>query len=190
MFKTRSHTILLLYWFAFAVLVSPLAHAKDFVEIEWIQLMPADDLAALLNPPEFISDIEDGASNDNKDALKEISKTDEAARRYKEALSSSRVVEAFDNKNVRVPGFIVPLESDEEQRVTQFFIVPYFGACLHMPPPPPNQIIFAESKEGIELESLYTPFWFEGTLEIDQTENALGTSAYSMRLDNINTYEG
>lgn len=165
------------------------ANDKTFVNIEWIQLIPADDLAALMNPPESIAQIEDGAENDNIDALSALSQTDENALRFKQALKSSRVIEAFNDADIRLPGFIVPLESDENQRVTQFFIVPYFGACLHMPPPPPNQIIFATHPEGIKLDVLYDPFWFEGTLTIDNTENELGASAYSMQIHSVVPYE-
>ena len=165
-------------------------HAKDYIDIEWTQLMPADDLAALMNPPEFIVDIEDGTALDNVAALSELSKGNDTATRFKEALQSSRVIRAFNDQDIRLPGFIVPLESDENQRVTAFFIVPYFGACLHLPPPPPNQIVYVEYAKGVELPSLQDPFWFEGTIIIDQTENDLGSSAYTMKLDSVRPYEG
>jgi hypothetical protein len=84
---------------------------------------------------------------------------------------------------------VVPLAIDENNLVTEFFIVPYFGACLHLPPPPPNQIIFAKVTEGFELDSLYNPFWFEGQLMIEQNENDLGTSAYTLKLDSLYLYE-
>nr|WP_241664496.1 DUF3299 domain-containing protein [Ningiella ruwaisensis] len=176
-------------------LISSLAmHAvasdTEYAEIEWIQLMPADDLEALMNPPEFLSGIEDGASDDNLETLSELGKTNEAAKRFEEALTSTRVIEAFDQARIRIPGFIVPLASNEAQRVTAFFIVPYFGACLHLPPPPPNQIIYAEHQTGIELNSLQDAFWFEGTILIDNTENELGQSAYTMRLDKAYIYGG
>lgn len=161
----------------------------DYAEIEWIQLMPADDLQALLNPPEFLADIEDGGSQDSVESLDTFSTTDKTALRFEQALTSTRVIKAFDNTRIRLPGFVVPLESDEQQRVTQFFIVPYFGACLHMPPPPPNQIIYSESKAGIELSSLYDAFWFEGTLLIEHNEKVLGNSAYTLRLDRISPFD-
>ncbi|PCI54760.1 MAG: hypothetical protein COB45_07685 [Gammaproteobacteria bacterium] len=160
-----------------------------YIDIEWLQLMPADDLEALLNYPEVLFEIEDGADNDNMSALEEISPTDETANRFQQALKSTKVVESFDGKAIRLPGFIVPLETDEKQRVTQFFIVPYFGACLHMPPPPPNQIIYVQYSTGIELSSLYDAFWLEGQLRIDTTENLLGKSAYSMKIDKVYPYE-
>lgn len=161
----------------------------DYADIEWTELIPADDLAVLLNPPDFLFDIEDQSENDNMEALKDATLTDATIKRYQEALDSTRVVESFDGKSIRLPGFIVPLETDEKQRVTQFFIVPYFGACLHMPPPPPNQIIFVKSSAGIELTSLYDAFWFEGTLSIDTTDSLLGKSAYSIRLNKAYLYE-
>lgn len=160
-----------------------------YIDIEWTELIPADDLAVLLNPPDFIFELEDQAENDNMNALKEASTTDATSQRYQQALESTRVVETFDGKSIRVPGFIVPIETDEQKRVTQFFIVPYFGACMHMPPPPPNQIIFVKSSEGIEVTSLYDAFWFEGVLSIDTTDSLLGKSAYSLQLNKAYIYE-
>ncbi|WP_286133397.1 DUF3299 domain-containing protein [Colwellia sp. UCD-KL20] len=162
---------------------------SKYVNIEWEQLMPFEDLDILLNPPEFLSGIEDQASNDNMSTLDQASPTDAEAKKYQQALESTRVVETFNNKAIRLPGFIVPIETNEKKRVTQFFIVPYFGACLHMPPPPPNQIIYATSEKGIELTSLYDAFWFEGVLKIDTTDTMVGTSAYSMNPDKIYPYE-
>ncbi len=165
-----------------------IADAK-YNEIEWTQLMPADDLAALLNPPDFLLDIEDGEDNDNIESLSTLSESNETAKRFEQALQSTRVIEAFDQARIRLPGFIVPLQSDEQQRVTHFFIVPYFGACLHMPPPPPNQIIYAEYQPGVQLNTLFDPYWFEGTLQIAHTVNGLGSSAYTLRLERYYSYE-
>ena len=66
------------------------------------------------------------------------------------AMTSTKTVAELDGLAVRIPGFIVPLDMDEEQRVTELFLVPYYGACLHMPPPPPNQMIYAKLERGIK----------------------------------------
>lgn len=179
-------TILVLVVLIFSLTVRAQVEHTD---IEWTELIPADDLAVLLNPPDFLFDIEDQSEDDNMKALKEANPTDEITKRYQQALESTQVVETFNGKSIRLPGFIVPLETDEKQRVTQFFIVPYFGACLHMPPPPPNQIIFVNSAAGIEVTSLYDAFWFEGILSIDTTDSLLGKSAYSMKLNKAYLYE-
>lgn len=184
------HAHVFTLFFALMFLVVNIAAASDdYYEIEWTELMPADDLQALLNPPEFLADIEDGSSNDRVEALGDLGESDEQTKRFEEALKSTRVIEAFDQQRIRIPGFIVPLESNEQQQVTQFFIVPYFGACLHLPPPPPNQIIYVEYSDGLEVTTLYDPYWFEGTLVIDHTQKELGDSAYTLRLDDAYIYE-
>ena len=176
---------------ALLVLFSTLnpTQAANYEEIDWVALMPEDDLSALLNRPEFLNDIADGSTADSIDDFASKQLEDEQAQRYQQALVSTRVIEAFDGKAIRIPGFIVPLEQNDEQKATAFFVVPYFGACLHMPPPPPNQILYVEYKEGIAVENLYDPYWFEGTVKIDNHESALGTSAYSLVLDSFALYE-
>lgn len=176
---------------ALLVLFSTLnpTQAANYEEIDWVALMPEDDLSALLNRPEFLNDIADGSAADSVDDFASKQLEDEQAQRYQQALVSTRVIEAFDGKAIRIPGFIVPLEQNDEQKATAFFVVPYFGACLHMPPPPPNQILYVEYEEGIAVENLYDPYWFEGTVKIDNHESALGTSAYSLVLDSFALYE-
>lgn len=176
---------------ALLVLISTLnlASAADYEEIDWVALMPEDDLSALLNRPEILNNIADGSAADSIDDFASKQFEDEQAQRYQQALVSTRVIDEFDGKAIRIPGFIVPLEQNEEQKATAFFVVPYFGACLHMPPPPPNQILYVEYKEGVAVENLYDPYWFEGTVKIDNHESALGTSAYSLVLDSFTLYE-
>lgn len=165
------------------------ADAQGYEDIDWTELMPAEDLSALLNRPAFLDDIADGSAQDSLDSFQQRQLEDEQAQQYQAALSSTRVIQGFDGKAIRIPGFIVPLAQNEDKEVTRFFIVPYFGACLHMPPPPPNQILYVESEQGITLENLYDPYWFEGVVSIEQKVDAMGTSAYSLALDNYALYE-
>lgn len=178
------------FWVVFITFcVGCYAQAKEYEEIEWIALMPAEDLEVLMNPPEAIFDIADGSEGDSIAALSENANVDAETKRFREALKSTTVVPAYNNRNIRVPGFLVPLDSNEEQKVTSFFIVPYFGACLHLPPPPPNQIIYSTSKEGIALEDVAQPFWFEGKLTIETLKNDMGVAAYTLKLDKATIYE-
>jgi hypothetical protein len=121
--------------------------------------------------------------------LQKNTKLDAQGKRFQEALVSTNVITEYDGKFIRIPGFIVPLESANERMVTEFFIVPYFGACLHMPPPPPNQIIHVVVNEGVELENLYDPFWFEGRLALKTIETETGVSAYAMTLHQVIPYQ-
>ncbi|GAA3953366.1 DUF3299 domain-containing protein [Allohahella marinimesophila] len=183
------------------------AVAKDeseFRMIEWIDLIPEDDLEALMNPPEWIMNIPDGSEADNMDLLDQpqssaigeddtkdkAKQTEEEkkAERYQAALKSSKFKAEFDGAKVKVPGFIVPIESKDDQTVTTFFLVPYFGACIHTPPPPPNQIIYATFPKGFKLESLYDAFWLEGTMETSLVTNDIATSTYTIKVENIIPY--
>ena len=164
------------------------AGSGQFNTIQWTDLIPPHVLEILLNPPSYVSEIEDGSEEDQitsqiKSAL--AAETDDA---YQQALASTEVNAEMDGANVRIPGFIVPLEFDEDQTVTQFFLVPYFGACLHMPPPPPNQIILVDSPQGVEVQQLYAPFWISGEMSTTLQENDMATAAYSMQMASYEEY--
>jgi hypothetical protein len=166
------------------------ANAKPIVytQVEWVDLIPDDDLLALENPPAYLDDIEDGSIDDNlQSQLKTTLFT--AEDRYQQALNSKQIRPEFNGRNIRIPGFIVPLEFDDQQTITAFFLVPFFGACMHLPPPPPNQIIYAEFEAGIKLDTLYDPFWVEGTLATSLIENDMATAAYSINVMLIEPYD-
>lgn len=105
------------------------------------------------------------------------------------ALDGYQINQKFADAEVRIPGFIVPLETDE-QRVYSFFIVPYFGACLHYPPPPPNQIIYAELPQGMDLTSIEVPFLFFGKLTSELFEDPVGTAAWNLDVVKIVEFQG
>lgn len=162
--------------------------ANQYEPIEWVELIPQDDLDALLNPPAYLDEIEDGSFEDQvaNDMLSALELSGDG--RYQQALVSTKVVEAYDQRNIRLPGFVVPVEMNEKQQVTEFFLVPYFGACIHYPPPPPNQIIYVTVKDGLSLNDIQQPYWVEGKLFTTLTENELAISAYSLKADNIILY--
>ena len=134
-------SFLLVFLFVSLVHATLPENDENFQTIEWVALIPEDDLDALLNPPDFLKDIADGSDQDSVDLLQKNTQLDAKGKRFQKALVSTNVVNEYDGKSIRIPGFIVPLESAGERIVTEFFVVPYFGACLHIPPPPPNQII-------------------------------------------------
>lgn len=102
---------------------------------------------------------------------------------------SSGIVPEVNGTSIRLPGFIVPLEFDSENLITEFFLVPYFGACYHKPPPPPNQTIYVTSPTPIEFESIYDPVWVMGMITTKQAGNDIATAAYSMDLHHLKPYE-
>lgn len=164
------------------------AETKDFIRLQWVDLMPQEDMNALYNPPEELFDIPEGSAED--DIANQVTKTlmqasDDA---YQRALSSTRVIAELNNKNIRIPGFVVPV-TIEGDKTTEFFIVPYFGACIHYPPPPPNQTIYAVYKAGFSLEEIYEPFDFSGLLTTSIKGNELATAAYHLNIQQVDVFE-
>ncbi len=166
------------------------------VKTAWTDLLPDADLHALENPPASINEIEDGSEFDRPASplkAKTFDSTNQpdsttAEGRYALALSSKNIRPEYNGRAIRIPGFIVPLDYDDHQTITSFFIVPFFGACLHLPPPPPNQIIYATFPKGLQLDALYDPFWIEGVMSTTLIENDVATAAYSMAVLSYELY--
>lgn len=161
--------------------------SPKFKTIDWDNLMPEEDLNALLNPPSYIDDLEDSSLEDLTNEKLQIDLTAELDDRYQQALVSTKIIKEMDGQAVQIPGFVVPVEFDEET-ITEFFLVPYFGACIHSPPPPPNQIIYVHAPDGLTLNTLYDPFWISGIISTTLVENYMATSAYSMKMKSYKPY--
>ncbi len=99
----------------------------------------------------------------------------------------SAQLRALNGKRVRVPGFIVPLD-DFQDVVKEFLLVPYFGACVHTPPPPPNQIVLVRMKSGKQKVSLFEPVWIEGVLSIKQYESIYGAVGFQISGERVSPY--
>jgi hypothetical protein len=104
-------------------------------------------------------------------------------------IGTFNTVEALNGVKVRIPGYTVPFEYGSKAEITQFLLVPYFGACIHSPPPPPNQTIFVRTDTPIKLKDLAQAVWIEGTM-LTQTQNSdLADAAYTIEMTNITKYE-
>ncbi|MEL6686460.1 MAG: DUF3299 domain-containing protein [Pseudomonadota bacterium] len=106
-----------------------------------------------------------------------------------EQIGTFNVVEDLNGKSVRIPGYIVPLDFSADAEHKEFLLVPYFGACLHTPPPPPNQIIFVTSNPPAKIPDIYDPVWLEGSLTTGRFNTEMGDSAYELSLSNLELYE-
>ena len=131
--------------------------------------------------------MEDTAFDDDISAQLTINVDSAANDRYQQALVSTNIIEKMNGLSVRIPGFVVPVEFDEES-ITEFFLVPYFGACIHSPPPPPNQIMYVHAPKGLKLDTLYDPFWISGKLSTSLVENYMATAAYSLKMTSYEAY--
>ncbi|RKQ95467.1 DUF3299 domain-containing protein [Maricaulis maris] len=97
-------------------------------------------------------------------------------------IGTFNVEEGLIGRTVRMPGYILPLDYQPGGDITEFLLVPYFGACIHTPPPPPNQIVYVTAAEPVRVERLWAAVWVTGQLSSDRHINELGDAAYTMEL--------
>lgn len=98
------------------------------------------------------------------------------------------VRQELDGSQVKIPGFVIPLEGDEN-KVTEFLLVPYFGACIHVPPPPPNQIIYVNFPEGAPIQQLWDVVYVIGTLKTETVSHELAETAYVIQGTAVAEYD-
>ena len=148
-------------------------------DLEWEDLMPEgwDPLAGL-----------DALAGDDVQALSDDStRAIELFNAYQEAIRSAPVVGELDGQRVRLPGFMVPLDF-EGTETSEFLLVPYFGACIHVPPPPSNQIVYVKTVAGYPMRELFDPVWVTGVIRTEAHLNEVGDAGYTMRATIIEPY--
>lgn len=152
----------------------PAAMAAELPETDWLALMPLSDQKALEQMPDIDHDSPEAAGSFTaKGGLKN-------PKGLPAVMYSAKTVAAMDGKVIRIGGYPVPLQTDAKGRGTLFFLVPYPGACIHVPPPPPNQLILVRYPKGLKLADIYTPLWAIGTLKVEKVSNDLADAAYAM----------
>lgn len=104
-------------------------------------------------------------------------------------IGTFNTVKALNGKKIRIPGYTVPFEYGADAQIKEFLLVPYFGACLHAPPPPPNQTVFVMADTPIKMKDLAQAVWIEGTIFTQTQESDLADAAYTIKLDSIEAYE-
>ena len=106
-----------------------------------------------------------------------------------EQIGTYNVVADLDGLTVRLPGYVVPLDFNASSEYNEFLLVPYFGACLHTPPPPPNQIVYVKTAKAAKIIDINEPVWIEGVMKTGQFGSELGNSAYEVNLTKLEPYE-
>ena len=103
-------------------------------------------------------------------------------------IGTFNVVDELDGQKVRLPGYTVPFEYGRDAEITEFLLVPYFGACIHAPPPPPNQTIFVEAKDAIKVTDLAQAVWINGVIRTSKQTTELADTAYTFDMESIEEY--
>lgn len=130
---------------------------------------------------------------DRKYRLSELSDEDpilkEMMAKVEAAYKAAPVNPKLNNTLVKIPGYVVPLETDGK-RSTEFLLVPYFGACIHVPPPPANQTVFVTTKEqkGATIRKLYDVVWVTGVLKTQIFEGELANAGYTIEASEVVPY--
>ena len=151
-------------------------------EIEWADLIPAD----FQQPPnpfetmtrEEIDVLLDGSEESNKRIAE-----------FEEIMAYAPTNDELDQVRIRMPGYVVPLDFDGQTSLEEFLLVPYYGACIHTPPPPANQVVHTQASKPVEVDDPYRPVWVTGTLHIDTVKSDLAEAGYRLELDSIEPYE-
>ncbi|MEM8986622.1 MAG: DUF3299 domain-containing protein [Pseudomonadota bacterium] len=164
--------------FIFAAL-TPVSADEPMI-LEWEDLMPEGEWERIEQQiMEMFGDMPGGV-----DSIAEGSAGDTAVQ-----FGTFNVVNELNDENIRMPGYALPLEFAADGVTDEFLLVPYFGACIHTPPPPPNQIVYVKSEKPIKLAGLWDPIWVEGVLKTTSHNNDLGNAAYTLILDKTEPYQ-
>ncbi len=146
-------------------------HAADTpIDIQWGDLVP------------------EGASNpDDMNALLGIHDPADAPIVGQSVIDEGQVVTAYNDKTIRMPGYLLPLDFGSEGS-KQFLLVPYVGACIHVPPPPPNQIVLVTTEKPYQSQGLFEPVWVTGLFNAAVTSTEYAEVAYALSARDIEAF--
>lgn len=146
--------------------------------ISWDDLVPRD-----WDPRKVLQGLDLGMLNDADPRAMQ------ALEKLREAWNNAPANAEMNGARVRIPGFIVPLEHKGDQ-VTEFLLVPYFGACIHSPPPPSNQVIHVMPSRPLDKRfRTMDAVWVNGTLQVDRSKTDMGDAAYRMKVERVEPYK-
>lgn len=149
------------------------------LELKWKDLIPED-----FHPEKLLLGKEFTSLSDDDPQAKKIMDT------YLAEVDRAPTVASLKGRMVKIPGYVVPLEMDGEV-MSEFLLVPYFGACIHVPPPPANQVVHvrAGNEETVASRSWWQTVWVTGRLSLGKSENDLASSNYVITAERVESYE-
>ncbi|WP_316367801.1 DUF3299 domain-containing protein [Candidatus Thiodiazotropha sp. CDECU1] len=163
----------------FSLLSLTPVHAEPAQELEWDAMIPED-----YRPDKIMQQFGDiNALEDDDPRAQKILEELEAA------WAEAPVVESLDGKRVKLPGFVVPIEGDGK-KLTEFLLVPYYGACIHVPPPPANQTVYVKVPKGdAKIRQAFDTVWVYGILSAKSFDSDLATAGYQIEAEEVTPYE-
>ncbi|WP_308429222.1 DUF3299 domain-containing protein [Paramylibacter ulvae] len=165
---TRIHRRSVLAGLCGISVIPPFANAaEEYVDLEWTDLVPKGQV---IIPQE----------------IQELTQHSQSTPRGKQPQSTG-VRSDWNGQTVRLRGFIVPIDYSGTG-VTAFILVPFVGACVHVPPPPANQLVFVTTETPYESSGLYEPVNVTGMFGTASTTTQLAEIAYALSADRIEPY--
>ena len=159
------------------------AETEVYKTIDWNDLMPdpwvkemSKDMAAM-SKLSYLQDSSDEATK--------------AMSAIRKKLDEAPIVKTQLNKKVRIPGYAVPLDAERSDK-REFLLVPYFGACIHTPPPPANQIVLVRPTVQSKIKKMpesMDVLWVEGELKEGRVSTGQGVSGYLLEAVSVAPYE-
>ncbi len=150
---------------------------SEVMEVEWDDLIPPDWRA----DPKLVELYQAGKIGDDDPRVIET--------RRRLDLPKQPANKALDGKRIKIAGLVVPLELSEK-KLTEFLLVPYHGACIHVPPPPTNQTVLVKTgEEGTAIREQFEAVWVTGTIKIENIEGELAESGYTLYAEKVEPYE-
>lgn len=162
-----------------AATLAPLAaRATQFREITWTELVPAG-----WDPAKDLQGLSAGAGGlpDTDPRAKEL------MDKLREIWDNAPTVAAMNGIDAKLPGYLVPLE-EGKQGIREFLLVPYFGACIHTPPPPANQIVHVRLDQPHKSLSTMDTVWISGRLQLARASTVHGVSGYALAGKRVERY--
>ncbi len=149
---------------------------NGFATVNWDELVPAD-----WDPFKDFKGANLAVLNDADPRAQQMLK------QMREVWDNAPTNPALVGKKVRIPGFVVPLE-DSKDGLKEFLLVPYFGACVHSPPPPANQIIFVAPQSPAKGLRSMDAVWISGVLKTDRSDSYMGAASYRIEAVSVAPY--
>jgi len=167
--------------------IAQAAGTQDPMELSWGQLVPPAAQAEALKSKSFLQ----GARPASPFGIAPPPRTPEApwmSSRSQQPDTSAppAVVTELDGKRVRIGGYVVALDFDAT-KIKEFLLVPFVGACIHVPPPPPNQIIYVKAADAFEIGGQFDPIYVTGTLKTARQFTGLAATGYTIEQAEIAT---
>lgn len=101
---------------------------------------------------------------------------------------ATKLNDALNGALIRIPGYMLPIDISAAG-VTSFLLVPYAGACVHVPPPPANQLVLVDCKKPWQTNAMWDPIWVTGVLRHELQYTTVADIGYAMAADEIELYE-